>query len=143
MVDPNTSDPAPEGTPSSSAIEPESSVPIAPELERLRIKLERFKAGLDFWKYVIVSGFVALAIAAIPPVFQLATAKLEKIKADADRNAKQEEFREGYVKSFLDQGIQQDIELRLRLADYFAAVSTDPVRSGWIDYWGLIGTKTR
>src|ERR1700719_1007489 len=84
-----------------------------PTLERLRIDAERYKTRLEFWKYVIVSGFVAAAIAAIPPGFQYATAKLEEAKSaaqlhadlqtkEADRNRKQEEFRQEYIKLFLD-----------------------------------------
>jgi phospholipid transport system substrate-binding protein len=92
-----------------------------------------------------VSGFVAAAIAAIPPGFQYATAKLEEAKSaaqlyadlqtkEADRNRKQEEFRQEYIKLFLDMAVDQDIELRLRFAEYFAAVSAEPFKGGWIDY---------
>jgi GH25 family lysozyme M1 (1,4-beta-N-acetylmuramidase) len=96
--------------------------------------LERYKATLDFWKHIIVGGLVAITIAAIPPVFQFATAKLEETKANAERSAKQEQFREDYVKSFMEKGLDQDIELRLRLADYFASVSPPELKEGWVDY---------
>jgi len=120
-----------------SAPEPHS------ELERLKIDLERYKSKLDFWKYIVVSGFAAAAVAAIPPGFQYATAKLEEAKSaaqlnavlrtqEADRNAKQEAFRQDYVKLFLYKAVDQDIELRLRFAEYFASVSPDPIRSGWV-----------
>jgi hypothetical protein len=46
-----------------------SPSPSDPAIERLRINVEHYKAKLDFWKYVIVGGFVAAAIAAIPPFF--------------------------------------------------------------------------
>src|SRR6266436_2743555 len=42
------------------------------ELEKLR--LDRYKARLDFWKFIWVSGCAAVLIAAIPPSFQFATA---------------------------------------------------------------------
>src|SRR5215469_13742210 len=96
-----------------------------PALERLRIDAERYKARLEFRKHVIVSGFVAAAIAAIPPGFQYATAKLEEAKSaaqlqadlktkEADLNQKQEESRQEYIKLFIDMAVDQDIELRLR-----------------------------
>jgi hypothetical protein len=96
--------------------------------------LERYKAKLDFWRYVIVSGFAAFAIAAIGPAFQYATSLLQQAKSASDLAAKQEETRQDYVKTFLDKGIQQDIELRLRLADYFASVSPEKTKPGWVDY---------
>jgi hypothetical protein len=123
-----------------------------PDLERLKIFAERYKAKLDFWKYVIVGGFVAAAIAAIPPVFQYATAKLEEAKStaqlnadketkEANRIAKQEEFRQEYVKLFLDKAVDQDIELRLRFAEYFAAVSAESLRAGWMSYRDRLETE--
>ena len=106
--------------------------------------LERYKATLDFWKHIIVGGLVAITIAAIPPVFQFATAKLEEAKAAAERSAKQEQFREEYVKSFMEKGLDQDIELRLRLAEYFASVSPPELQVGWIGYrTQLEGKRTK
>jgi hypothetical protein len=132
------------------------STPPSPDpvLERLRIGLERRKAWLDFWKYVIVSGFVAIAITAIPPVFQYANQQLEFAKADAqqaaelktkeaERVAKQEEFRQRYVQEFLDKAVDQDIELRLRFAEYFASVSAEPFRDGWKDYRDRLENERR
>ena len=43
-------------------------------LEAQKLELERYKAKLDYRKFVLGSVFVAIAIAAIPPLFQLATA---------------------------------------------------------------------
>src|SRR5215469_14836604 len=107
--------------PAAAISKPESD----PALERLRIDAERYKARLEFRKHVIVSGFVAAAIAAIPPGFQYATAKLEEAKSaaqlqadlktkEADLNQKQEESRQEYIKLFIDMAVDQDIELRLR-----------------------------
>jgi lysozyme len=54
--------------------------------------------------------------------------------AEAERSVKQEQFREEYVKSFMEKGLDQDIELRLRLAEYFASVSPSELQAGWVDY---------
>ena len=132
---------APDEKPLADISQPESD----PEIERLRINTEKYRAKLEFWKYVIVSGFVAAAIAAIPPGFQYATAKLEEAKSaaqltadlrtkEAERTAKQEEFRQDFVKLFVDKALDQDVELRLRFAEYFASVSAEPFRGGWIEY---------
>jgi len=104
------------------------------ELERERLKLDRYKAQLDYKKFVLGSVFVAVAIAAIPPLFQLATAALEYVKSSAERQAKQQAFRDDYIKEFVGNALNQDIELRIRFAQYFARVSTDPYRNDWNTY---------
>ncbi len=123
---------------------PEVTPPEVSAAEFERLKLDRFKAKLDFWKFVLGSVFAALAIAAIPPSFQLATAYLEREKAaaqlraeqynkEADRDQKAEEFRQNNIKSFITEAVNQDIELRLRFADYFSFVSPE-ARDKWETY---------
>ncbi len=102
------------------------------DIERERIELKRYKIRLDYKKFVLGSVFVALALAAIPPLFQLATAGLEYVKSNADRQAKQQTFRDEYIKDFVSNALNQDIELRIRFAQYFARVSTS--REDWAAY---------
>jgi Protein of unknown function (DUF1353) len=106
------------------------------DLEKEKLELKRYKIRLDYKKFVLGSVFVALAIAAIPPLFQLATAGLEYIKSNSERLAKQQEFRDGYIKEFLSNALNQDIELRIRFAQYFARVATEPTRPDWVAYLG-------
>jgi hypothetical protein len=125
---------------------------VSPEqfqLEQKRIELEIYKAKLDFRKFVWVSGFAAIVIAALPPAFQYATAHLEHVKSeqqmlldqknkDADMVEKQEEFRQGYIKDFLTNALNQDIELRIRFAQYFAYVSGEKFKKDWVDYYNTV-----
>ena len=53
---------------------------------------------------------------------------------EAERAAKEEEFHETYVKDFLSNALNQDIELRIRLAEYFSFVSADNFKPGWTNY---------
>jgi hypothetical protein len=110
-----------------------------------KLELDRYKATLDYRKFVLASVFAAIVIAAIPPLFQLATAFLEYVKSEAqlkvdqenkkaERLIEEEKFRETYLKEFISQALNQDIELRIRLAEYFSAVSADAYRQGWADY---------
>lgn len=115
--------------------------PSQPTLEFEQLSLDRFKAKLDFWKFVLGSVFAAVAIAAIGPAFQLATAFLETQNKEADRLKAVQEFRENNIKSYLTTAVNQDIELRLRFADYFAAVSLDPDRKQWKDYREYLKTQ--
>jgi len=103
-------------------------------LEKQKAELEREKNNLDYRKFVLGSVFVALAIAAIPPLFQLATAALEYVKSSADRQAKQQVLRDDYNKEFINNALNQDIELRIRFAQYLARVTTEPYRQDWRNY---------
>lgn len=115
------------------------------QLENRKLALEERKATLDFWKFFWGSCFAAIAIAAIPPLFQFATAYLENARStaqlqleqqnkEAERLSKQQEFRNSYIKEFLNTALTQDVELRVRFAEYFANVSPEEYRSGWIKY---------
>jgi len=106
------------------------------DLEKMRLDLDRYKAQLDFRKFVLGSVCAAIAVAAIPPAFQLATAVLEYVKSEAqlkvdqenkraDELARKQQFRDGYVKDFISTALNQDIELRLRFAEYFSFVASD------------------
>ena len=116
------------------------------DLEMRKLELERYKARLDYRKFVLASVFAAIVIAAIPPLFQLATAFLENVKSqaklDADTQSKsaeravsQENFHDTYIKEVLKNALNQDIEYRIRLADYFSHVTTGTFQKGWQDFF--------
>jgi len=48
-----------------------------------------------------ISVVAAIAIAFIPPMFQYASAQLEKVKSDALREKDERSFRDTYVKDFV------------------------------------------
>jgi hypothetical protein len=116
-----------------------------PEPASQNLALERYKATLDFWKFVLVSGFAAILIALLPALFQYATAILEDARkareatledARKARDAAQSKatFHDTYIKDFVQMGLNQDIEIRIRLATYFAKLSDDEYKKGWTDY---------
>lgn len=130
--------------------------PKVQSIEQQQLELERYKTKMDFLKFVWGSVVVAIAVAAIPPLFQLATAVLQNARSDAELRSKeltfraelqskqqastaelllkQQTFRDEYVKTFVANALDQDIELRIRLAQYFAKVTTDAFREGWVGY---------
>jgi hypothetical protein len=107
-------------------------------LEEQKIALERYKAKLDYRKFIGASVFAAIAIAAIPPLFQLATNKLEADRKDRELLQSRASFHDNYVKEFLEKALNQDIELRIRLATYFSNVSDQSYKAGWDGYLGQI-----
>lgn len=113
-------------------------------IERRKLALDLQKAKLDYRKFIWGSVFAAISIATIPPSFQLATAALEYVKSNRERETKQQQFRDGYVKEFISTALNQDIEVRVRFADYFANVSPAEYKAGWIDYRTSVkGTRDR
>jgi hypothetical protein len=45
--------------------------PVPDDLERQKLDLERFKARLDYRKFVLASVVAAITIAAIPPLISV------------------------------------------------------------------------
>src|SRR4051794_14926709 len=126
---------------------------IDPSLREQELELERYKARLDFRKTIIIGGYVAVAIALIPPLFQLASAAVEYVKFEhqlrlddqskkSDRENEAQKFRSQYVSAFLDKALNQDIELRLRLAEYFKYVAQgDDFKNRWASYYDALQDK--
>lgn len=124
-----TNDPATPGPPPGEAAHPGEQL-----LEEKKIALERYKATLNFWKFMGASVFAAIAIAAIPPGFQWATFKLEEARKLRELQQTQAAFHENYVKDFVEKALNQDIEIRIRLATYFEFVSEASYQPGWAAY---------
>ena len=107
---------------------------VRSDLETQKIALDRYKANLDFWKFMGASVFAAIAIAAISPLFQWASAKLEDARKGRELSQTRAAFHDTYIKDFVEKAVGQDIELRIRLAAYFAGVSDDSYKTGWRSY---------
>lgn len=59
---------------------------------------------------------------------------MAQVNAEAEREAKRKTERDLYIKEFVDNALNQNIELRIRFAEYFAFLSTDEFRPGWKKY---------
>ena len=119
-----------------------AQAPSSPSIEQQKLELERYKIQLDYRKFVLGSVFVAITIVTIPPVFQLATAGLEYVRKTQDEKANEEQFHDKYVEEFINNAVNQDVEWRIRFAEYFSHVAGDTYRSGWVDYYNSL-TKQR
>jgi hypothetical protein len=109
-----------------------------PNQEAENIALERYKATLDFWRVVLVSGFFAIVIAVLPPAFQYATAILEDARKAREEALSRVTFHDQYIKDFVNMGLNQDIEIRIRLATYFVNLSDKDYKDGWAKYLKLL-----
>lgn len=102
--------------------------------EQRQLEFERYKALLDFWKFVLGSVVAAIAIAAIPPLFQYGTAYLEQVKGETH-------LRNEVVREYVLNALDKNIENRIRLAHYFARVADSPFREGWVQYYTNLITQ--
>jgi hypothetical protein len=107
---------------------------VPPDQAVQNLALERYKATLDFWKFVLVSGFAAIVIALLPPLFQYETARLEDARKERELSQSKATFHDTYVKDFFQEALKQDIEVRIRLAMYFASVSDGDYKKDWNNY---------
>jgi lysozyme family protein len=102
------------------------------------LKLERYKTRLGFWQAIwgtLITGGIAVAIPATVDAYK---AQLELQKSKEDQKLKDKEIQakildshEQYVANFLKTALDQDIELRIRFAEYFSFVSDPSFRPVW------------
>src|ERR1700745_3408459 len=115
--------------------------PIKSAPTRTSISLERYRMRLGFWQAIwgtLISGGVAVAIPAAVDAYK---ARLDLQKAQQEVELKQKEIEskaqdlhQTYISKFLDTALNQDIELRLRLSEYFSYVSEQESREQWRKY---------
>jgi len=108
---------------------------------RISPALEHYKARLGFWQAIwgtIISGGVAVAIPAAVDAYK-AHLDLEKARQDIVLKGKeieekrQDQYQE-YVSRFLSTALNQDIELRLRFAEYFSFVADTADSEKWRNF---------
>lgn len=93
-----------------------------PQDPRGEYATRRFEAIMKVVSVVLGTMVVGLAGVIVPNIISSWTLDLERQKAY-----------QAYITAFVEKGINQDIELRLRLAGYFAHVSTDDQKKNWKD----------
>jgi hypothetical protein len=114
-----------------------------PETQEYRLKW--YQARLGFWQAIwgtIITGGVAVAIPAAVEVYKV-RAEREKVQQESilkqqeveikklEVQLKQQAEHATYISQFLSQALNQDIELRLRFAEYFSFLSSGDEQKGW------------
>jgi lysozyme family protein len=109
-----------------------------PETTVAQLNLEKYKTRLGFWQAVwgtLISGGIAVAIPAAVDAYK---ARLELQKSMEDQKLKDKEIQlrildshQQYIANFLNTALNQDIELRIRFAEYFSFVSDPSYRPVW------------
>jgi hypothetical protein len=112
----------------------ESSAPMPSGLTASEMELRRYEARLGVWKVVLGTFIVGLAGVLIPGAISFYTAYFDNERKKAEFELSQQAAHQQYIKDFFATAINQDIELRIRFADYFANLS-GPLQEGmWQNY---------
>jgi len=100
----------------------------------IEMELRRYEARLGVWKVVLGTFIVGLAGVLIPGAISFYTAYFDNERKKAEFELSQQAAHQQYIKDFFATAINQDIELRIRFADYFANLS-GPLQEGmWQNY---------
>ncbi|MBY5581178.1 hypothetical protein [Rhizobium leguminosarum] len=109
------------------------SVP-AQHLSIAEIEMRRYEARLGVWKVVLGTMVIGIAGVLIPGAVNFSTLLFENWRKEDEFRLAQRTAHQQYIKDFFDTAINQDIELRIRFANYFANLSGDDQRQSWTVY---------
>ena len=107
----------------------QAAIPSTAELE-----LRHYEARLGFWKVFWGTFIVGLAGITIPGVISLFTVYSENKRDETELRLSQEAAHQQYIKDFFSTAINQDIELRIRFAEYFTNLSGPGQEMMWKKY---------
>ena len=98
--------------------------------------LERYRIRFGLYKVVLGTMLVGLVGILIPAAIEYWKLYFEDNRKQMELRYAQETLQREYVKEFLDTALSQDIELRIRFAQYFSDLSpgTPENPSGWRTY---------
>ena len=112
----------------------ESTSPAPSGLTPAEMEFRRYEARLGVWKVVLGTFIVGLAGVLIPGAISFYTAYFDNERKKAEFELSQQAAHQQYIKDFFATAINQDIELRIRFADYFANLSGPQQEEMWRSY---------
>lgn len=105
-----------------------------PSLSAEELKFRYYDARLGVWKVVLGTLVIGLAGILFPFVVQMYNSTFENERKSIELRLSQQAAHQQYIKDFFSTAINQDIELRIRFADYFANLSGPPQAPLWTGY---------
>ncbi len=114
--------------------ESSDSTPVPGGLSKAEMELRRYEARLGVWKVVLGTFIVGLAGVLIPGAISFYTAYFDNERKKTELELSQQAAHQQYIKDFFATAINQDIELRIRFADYFANLSGPLQEEMWRNY---------
>lgn len=104
-------------------------------------ELRRYEARLGLWKVILGTLIVGLAGILIPGAIEYWSLGFQERRAQLEMAVEQEKNRQDFVSSYVTTALNEDIELRIRFAEYFAAVADDGSVSKWQGYLRTLQAK--
>lgn len=109
------------------------------------VELEKYRTRFGLYKVIFGTAIVGIISVLVPGAIEFwkVTFEHQRLSAQFEVDNKRKELeielnqinqQQEYVKDFLDTALNQDVELRIRFADYFSNVSADPFREDWTGY---------
>jgi hypothetical protein len=115
------------------ADDPDRSGPLS-ILGAAEIELRRYEARLGVWKVILGTLIVGLAGVLIPGAISSYNAYFENQRKEIELRQAQQAAHQQYIKDFFATAINQDVELRIRFANYFANLSGNEQKGQWSTY---------
>ena len=95
------------------------------------IKLEKLRLKYNFWKFVL--GSVVVVVISLVLNHQIKTRELEITQRQNDQN---------FLTEFIDRGLDDNLEKRIRFAQYFASLTlSKEQRDLWDEYYKDLKTE--
>jgi len=98
------------------------------------LEFRRYEARLGVWKVVLGTLIVGMAGVLIPGAISFYSAYFENARKQTELRFSQQMAHQQYIKDFFATAINQDIELRIRFAEYFANLSGPGQEALWRNY---------
>ncbi|RWY75289.1 hypothetical protein [Rhizobium sp. WSM1325] len=117
------------------------AVPAVHTISAAEIALRQQEARYGFQKFIWGTVVIGLASVAIPATVTIVSALIEDWRKKTEFEQTVVRGQQDYIKSFLDTAVNQNIELRIRFADYFAHVAGAKERSDWQSYFEDLRTN--
>ncbi|MGC1495063.1 MAG: hypothetical protein WA790_04585 [Sulfitobacter sp.] len=107
----------------------------ADTLSMAQIELSRYQARLGVWKVVLGSFIVGMAGIIIPAAINMTTLLFDSWQKEARFELEKQTAHQQYIKDFFETAVNQDVELRIRFANYFANLSDGEQKLLWRGYF--------
>jgi D-alanyl-D-alanine carboxypeptidase len=100
-------------------------------LNAASFRLKRYEVRMDFWKVIIGTGLVGVVAALFPAIVSFYDSWFSSKKVELELKVEKQKFYQTFIENFADEGYNQDIELRIRLSNYFSSVADDEYSKKW------------
>ena len=105
--------------------------------------LRKYEARIGLLKVAIGTALVGLAGVLVPAAVEFWKSHYDNERKNIELKLSQQNSQQQYVKEFLSTALAQDIELRIRFAEYFSTVSDDAYKKDWNAYLQILSDKRK